>query len=100
MDFSNIVSAAQQAVGSIPGVGDLLGKFAGFGAIKDEIAQKLGVNPATLDEFENEVKTLLADGKISAEEMHAEISKLAAAKGIPQAAIDMVMGMLGGNAQH
>ncbi len=91
-----MVSAAQQAMGGSTGLGGMLANLAGFAGIKDRIASELGVNPATLDEFETEAKAMLADGKITHDEIEAEFAKLAAAKGIPQPALDMVMGMLKG----
>lgn len=93
MDFSKILSAA----GSIPGASKLLGNLAGLGdieALKAKAAQQLGISPAALDEFAQEAQALLADGKLSPDEIEAELSKLAASKGIPQQAIDMAMGML------
>ena len=93
MDFSKILSAA----GSIPGASKILGNLAGLGdleALKAKAAQQLGISPAVLDEFAREAQALLADGKLTPDEIEMELKKLAAAKGIPQQAIDMSMGML------
>lgn len=93
MDFSKILSAA----GSIPGASKILGNLAGLGdleALKAKAAQQLGISPAVLDEFAREAQALLADGKLTPDEIEMELKKLAAAKGIPQQAIDMAMGML------
>ncbi len=93
MDFSKILSAA----GSIPGASKLLGNLAGLGnldALKAKAAQQLGISPAILDDFAREAQEILADGKITPDEVKAKLSALGAAKGIPQQAIDMALKLM------
>lgn len=97
MDFSKILGAA----GSIPGASKLLGNLAGnlsglgdLSALKAKAAQQLGVSVQALDEFEAEAKALLADGKLTPQEMEAELIKLAQKKGIPPQAIQMAMQLM------
>jgi hypothetical protein len=93
MDLSKMFGAAS----AIPGASKLLGNLAGLGdlaALKAKAAQKLGVSPAVLDEFEAEAKTLLADGKLTPQEMETELVKLAQKKGIPPQAIQMAMQLM------
>lgn len=94
MDFSKIVSAASAIPGASKLLGNLAGNLPGLGdlsALKAKAAQQLGISPQALDEFEAEAKALLADGKLTPQEIEAELVKLAQAKGIPQQAIDMAM---------
>jgi hypothetical protein len=93
MDFSKILSVA----GSIPGASKLLGNLAGLGdieALKAKAAQQLGISATALDEFAKEAQEILADGKITADEVKTKLSALGAAKGIPQQAIDMALKMM------
>ncbi len=93
MDLSKILGAAS----SIPGASKLLGNLSGLGdltALKAKAAQQLGVSPAALDEFEVEAKALLADGKLTPQEIESELVKLANAKGIPPQAIQMAMQLM------
>jgi hypothetical protein len=96
MDFSKLFSQAASAVGGLKGAAGLIEKIADMSSVKKAIAQQFGVKPAVLDEFEKEAKEILADGKISREEAEAALGKLAAAKGIPQQAVDMVLTVLKG----
>lgn len=93
MDLSKILGAAS----SIPGASKLLGNLSGLGdltALKAKAAQQLGVSPAALDEFEAEAKALLADGKLTPQEIETELVKLANSKGIPPQAIQMAMQLM------
>lgn len=89
MDLSKLMS--------IPGASKLLGNLAGLGdleALKARAAQQLGISPQVLDEFGQEAQKLLADGKLTPDEVEAELTKLGTAKGIPPQAIQMAMKMM------
>lgn len=89
MDLSKLMS--------IPGASKLLGSLAGLGdleALKAKAAQQLGISPQALDEFGQEAQKLLADGKLTPQEIEAELTKLGEAKGIPPQAIQMAMKMM------
>ncbi len=89
MDLSKLMS--------IPGASKLLGSLSGLGdieALKAKAAQQLGITPQALDEFAKEAQALLADGKITPEEVEPKLLALGQAKGIPPQAIQMAMKMM------
>lgn len=93
MDFSKIFGAAK----AVPGASKLLGSLAGLGdleALKAKAAQQLGITPQALDEFAQEAQAMLADGKISPEEVEPKLLALGQSKGIPPQAIQMAMKMM------
>jgi threonine synthase len=61
--------------------------------IKKQIAH-LGVSPKLIEEFTKDTQDILADGKITKEEVIAKIRELAEAKGIPASVSGAVAGMI------
>ena len=93
MDLSKIIGSVAADVAA---AGGLVAQIEALTGIKEKLATEFGISPALLDEFTTEAHVLLADGKISPDEVGAEIAKLAAAKGIPPQAVEMAQKMLGG----
>jgi hypothetical protein len=64
-----------------------------LGAVKEKAAE-LGISSETFDEVSAKAKEILADGKVSGEEMLAQVKAFAEEKGLPTDIAEKLSGML------
>jgi hypothetical protein len=72
----------------------LLGSVDITGILAQE-AKKYGISPTIVAEFTQGAKEILADGKITKEEVAEKLMAHANAKGVPAAVVQKILGSLG-----
>ena len=82
MDFSSLTGMAKKLMGNATG---------GTAGMMAKVAGMTGMSPAAMEQVVAELKGLLADGKITPDELRAELTKMTAKMGVPQAMVPTVV---------